>query len=467
MPSLRCACLLLLALLPLACQPAHRYPAPERLQPPKKDESEAETLNPIWSWIEVKPRPDVPIRFIHESSPEWARLPKFWNHVPPTASLGLPPLQAGAALVLAEPLEVVKIKLPRGLPELEALLPAANPPTVLRWQLGKKIFAAPLLKAGADILACATCHQPGHGFTQDRLHPLGGVFNTLGLLNVAYNRHQFWDGRAVSLEETIVRSLADEQPDKEANPARSHRWGGLVKELSTDKQYREQFYRVFGVEQPTQDTIAKALATYLRTILTGDSLYDRAEGERVRTKAAALTTAHFLPFLDDKALAGLDAEKLKKEEVARQLARGAELFFGKARCAVCHNGPLFTDHDFHNIGLSEDNLPPPGQETGRFAQMPIGLKEARLIGAFRTPTLRGLPRTEPYFHDGKRRTLRQVVDFFNLHVDYDNPYLAPMLHDAGQEGRLNLDVEDSDALVLFLMSLDGMPVDPVVVSATK
>jgi cytochrome c peroxidase len=458
--SLRLACALaLLTLASQGCRRAARYPA---LTPAVPEEAKTPALPPHWAWLPVEPRPDVPLVFVPETSPEWKRLPKFWNHFPPapagmrTVHLGLLPLQAAAALTLADTLETVKIKVPLGLPDPRPLLPEANPPTLGRWQLGKKLFSDPVLQVGADSYACATCHDPRRGFTQPRDVAVGSTRNTLSLINVVYNRSQFWDGRVGALEETLVRALTDEKPADESDAPRTHRWGGLVATLAGNAEYRQQFRRVFGIAQPTQDASAKALATYLRTLLCGDALVDEAERERRQHEAPVLLSEHFLPFLAEKAMQALEAEKMNKGDVARQLARGAALFHGKAGCVSCHGGPLFTDRDFHNIGLGErDSTPPAGAETGRFAVVPIGLKESRLIGAFRTPTLRALPRTAPYFHDGKRRSLREVVAFFALHVDVDNPYLAPALRARAADVRLDFDVQDSDALVLFLNALDG------------
>jgi cytochrome c peroxidase len=417
--DVRSICRVVLALgllLPLACQGAGRYPAPGSATNP---ETPAEVkLPPHWAWLPIQPRPDVPIRFIAPTHAEWDTLPRFWNHFPPvpagmrTIHLGLPALQAAAALVAADQLEVIKIKVPRGLPDPNPLISAANLPTFGRWRLGKKLFSEPLFHVGADVFACITCHQPDHGFAQPRNVSLHGTRNTQSLLNVVYIRQQFWDGRVRALEETLARSLEDEQVHDDS-VLTTHRWGGIVKTLAEDKEYRAEFQRVFGIEQPTQDTIAKAVATYLRTLMSGDSLVDRADAERAKQKSNSLAAEHFLPLLDEKTLQMLGVDKMAKDETARKLARGSELFHGKARCAVCHPGPLYTDHGYHNVGLGEKDDP----DTSRFGVVPIGLKEARFIGAFRTPTLRALSRTAPYFHDGKRRTLREVVAFFNLHVD--------------------------------------------------
>ena len=156
---------------------------------------------------------------------------------------------------------------------------------------------------------------------------------------------------------------------------------------------------------------------------------------------------------------------------AALLHKGHELFHGKAGCVTCHHGPLFTDHDYHNIGYpGKDGAPDVGVETGRSVQVPVGLKEWRLVGAFRTPSLRNLARTAPYFHDGSHATLRIVVEFYNGGVQ-PSFHLAAPLKDAILPGRLDekdtrpppphLTDAEKEALVIYLRSLQGGPVDAV------
>ena len=383
-----------------------------------------------------------------------------------TAHIGLPPLQAVSAPVMADEMEIIRIKVPRGLPDPARLIPAANPPTYGKWRLGKKLFFDRILRAGVDTYACATCHDPGHGFTEKRPRTVNGRYNTPSLINAVYNRTQFWDGRVGTLEEVLVRSLDDERPalpgENRDPPEVSHSWGGLVAELAANPRYRLQFEAVFGIAQPTQDAIAKALATYMRTILSADSLYDRAHDEKQRVGAKTLEAPHFLAGLDKDAIRSIGDGKLTREEAARKVVLGSQLFHGKAKCAVCHPGPLFTDHEFHNVGLNlEDGFPPPDKLTGRILAVPPGLKDNRQVGAFKTPTLRALPRTDRYFHDGKWVSLHSVVQFFNREI-LATPYLADALRDGRKEQQLGLTDAEIDALVLFLEALDGQPVDPVV-----
>lgn len=129
-------------------------------------------------------------------------------------------------------------------------------------------------------------------------------------------------------------------------------------------------------------------------------------------------------------------------------------------CFRCHGGRTFSDNQFHNLGIGFPSRP--GQEVGRFARVPVGQKDRYLIDAYKTPTLRNLPRTGPYFHNGEKRTLREVVEFYNLGAQRNN-YLDPEL--LGKDGRtrlLELNDADIDALALFLAALAGGEVDAVV-----
>ena len=459
------------------CQRANRYPPTSVAKAALPDEKPS--AKPIWSWQMplYEPFGDVPIVFVAHGHKEWEGLGSYWNNFPPrpggmrTIHLGQTPLAIAALMVAANHVEVLKIKVPLGLPDPTPHIPAANLPTLKKWELGRRIFFAKKL-GGVDALACASCHKPARGFSEDRAVTLSGMRNTQSLVNVVYNRHQFWDGRATALEEVLVRTLNDElMPDEKAFgplPQETHRWGGLVRAFDSDIDERTRFEMAFGIKQPTQDAIAKALATYLRTILAGDSLYDRAEQTRRRNKARELLAEHFALQLDASALAALGVSKESKEAVAPKLERGHRLFHAKG-CAVCHPAPLFTDHDFHNVGIGESmRFRQSGEETGRFPHVPIGLKEARFVGAFRTPSLRGLAPTAPYFHDGSASDLLSVVKYFNASVN-DNRYLAaPLRADAtGQAKMLDMNDDDMTALVLFLRALDGEPVDGVVTAAPK
>src|SRR5581483_2252374 len=316
-----CVCLLM-----AGCKPAERYVARSK-KPAEKEKEIKITPPPHWAWLDVRDTWDVPIVFVPSTSPEWSKLRNFWNFYPAAvpgtttlSALGQHPLGAALALVASLHAEAIKIKVPRGLPDPAPFIPSSNPPTYAKWKLGKKIFFEDkLLVSGADRVSCAFCHQPTNAFCDGQA--TSGGFNTLSLINVVYNKRQFWDGRVRHLEQTIVRDLKDEPAPGLEVPAdlgRKHIWAGLVPKLDKRDDYVDAFRQVFGT-RPTLDTISKALATYTRTILSGSSLYDWAEYKR--GKAARLKAEHFEAYLDAATLKGLEAGKKDKSQVAQELLR--------------------------------------------------------------------------------------------------------------------------------------------------
>ncbi len=474
-----CKLLVVLMLASTGCQKAHRFPATP-VAKIAKDKAEAKA---IWGWVTPESAPrDMPIRFVASDRPEWRDLKTFWNHFPPlaagmrTSHIGQPPLGIVAGFVLLDDLDAIAIKVPRGLPDPTSRIPASNPLTYGKWRLGKKVFFDRVLTAGTTSMSCAECHQPGHGFAEPSALSQEGTRNTLSLLNVVYNREQFWDGRVRSLEEVLVLSLDDEL-DAGASRLKvleSHRWGGVAQRLDKDADYRAEFRLIFGIDRVTQDAVAKALACYLRTILSGDSLYDRAcaDGEKTPT-AEQLAKA-----MSDDAVKRLEvvlpasANPPNRDSLAKQIAHGQSLFHGKAGCALCHPPGGFTNHQYYNVLVGDSGMAQAksGHETGRFKALPIGLKDPSLRGAYRTPTLRNLSATAPYFHDGSRPTLPMAIEYFGMHLDKGHPLLAPPLRELlaktppevpGSHPSL-LNQEEGAAVLLFLLALDGRPVDPII-----
>ncbi len=297
-------------------------------------------------------------------------------------------------------------RLPLGL-DLYMPVPGDNPLTREKVELGRKLFSDPILSRDKS-LACVGCHDPERGFTDGRAVSVG-VFGRVGtrsvptLVNRAYGTSFFWDARTSSLEEQVLQPI---QHPKEMDMTLKD----VVEELRRDMQYSELFQAVFG-RIPTHVDLAKALASYARTILSGDAPIDRyLNGER-------------------------DALSERERE-------GLRLFRGKGNCTACHVGPNFTDERFHNTGIAWRNgdlLDP-----GRFKV--TSKKEDQ--GAFKTPTLREIPRTAPYMHDGSLATLEEVIEFYNRGGN-PNPYLDPELRP------LQLTAEEKKSLLAFLRSLSG------------
>jgi cytochrome c peroxidase len=471
--------------LSVGCERASRYPAEPKFAvaaPESGTKKNQLIVPPYLGWLPTKVQDnDIPIVFVHSSqAKEWQELPEFWNHVPPpvlgkrTMHLGQSPLGAVASLFAGDETDrrrVIKIRVPLGLADPTATVPEANPMTYLRWRLGKQLFFDRRWLTADGNRSCATCHDAESGFTE-RAPPRGEPWmKAPSLINCAFNKHQFWDGRVRYLEEVLQRQLEEEEGPAPLEPGggtaeKKHSWGGIVARLSQQPDLVQGFEAAFGIDMPTVDATAKALAVYLRTILSGNSLYDQARRNARADGKAPPQAKDFEPLLTEPILRALGRDKGDKKKVAVELAAGADLFFAKrTRCVACHTGWNFIDNSFHNVSIREStDLQEPGKENGHFARLPFGRKDPRMRGAFKTPSLRNLPQTYPYFHDGHCRTLEQVVQHYNKGIHnryYGN--LDPVLKD-GPNNVLELDLSDADVnvLALFLRSLNGEPVPSVI-----
>lgn len=288
-------------------------------------------------------------------------------------------------------------------------VPTDNPITDAKVELGKKLFFDPRL-SGNNWISCATCHNPSMGFTDGLPRMLGGPSakeggrNTPTIINSAYNLSQFWDGRAATLEEQALGPILN--PDE----MNAGTLDALVKELSEIPGYVNAFKEVFGTGV-TAEGIAKAIATFERTIIFADSPFDR--------------------YVLGEEDAMSDAAK-----------RGMELFLGKAECILCHNGPNFTDNQFHNIGVPAAG--PLKEDLGRYN---VTKKEADK-GAFKTPTLRNITETGPYMHNGFFPTLFEVVQFYNGGGGRTENK-SPLIH------ALHLTPQEVKDLIEFMKALTG------------
>lgn len=310
---------------------------------------------------------------------------------------------SAAALVLAA---APPLSPPLGLDAFMPV-PSDNPISAAKAALGRKLFLDPILSADRSI-SCASCHDPERSFTDDRPRAVG-VFDRVGtrrvpkLLNRGYGRSFFWDGRISTLEEQVLQPVINPlEMDLELSEA--------VTRLTANPGYLSAFRQAFGRE-PNADDLARALASYVRTILSGDSRYDRY-------------------------VAG-DAGALDEEE-----RMGLEVFRGKGNCVTCHLGPNLTDERFHNtgVGYTDGRF----EDDGRFAV--TGRESER--GAFKTPSLRNVALTAPYMHDGSIPTLEEVV------ADYDNGG-TPNPHLDREIRKLGLTDSEKAALAAFMRALTG------------
>ena len=250
---------------------------------------------------------------------------------------------------------------PAGLPPVSH--PKDNLPTEEKIALGKQLYFDGRLSVDNKV-SCATCHDPAKGFSNGEQFATGiegkkGGRNSPTVINAALQQFQFWDGRSKSLEE---QALGPVQNPIEMNMTLDV----LLPKLNEIEGYKRQFQKVFGTDV-TSEGIAKAIAAYERTILSGDAPYDRFKA----------------------------GDKTALSESAQ---RGMKLFFNKANCVACHAGPNFTDNGFHNIGL-------PGNDEGRSVISKSGGDK----GSFKTPTLREIAKSGPYMHDGSLKTLEEVL----------------------------------------------------------
>jgi cytochrome c peroxidase len=301
-------------------------------------------------------------------------------------------------------------KVPLGLKAPD--VPGDNPVTDAKRDLGKILYFDKRLSADGTV-SCATCHDPNKGWS-DRAPVSTGIHGQKGgrsaptVLNSAYMAVQFWDGRAKSLEEQAKGPIQ--------NPIEmGFTHDACVAKLSSIKGYEPLFRKAFGDGKVSIDRVAQAIATFERTILTGNSPYD-------------------------------------KKAMSASAARGRALFHGKANCAICHDGFNFSDSDFHNLGVGmQKEIAKP--DLGRRDQT----KEKADTGKFKTPTLRNLADTAPYMHDGSQKTLAEVVDFYDRGGE-KNEQLD------GRIKPLKLTAQEKTDLLAFLDALNG---DKVLVKFPK
>ncbi len=356
---------------------------------------------------------------------------------PQTEGKARPIPQAGP---LAGPKSLQQVGLPAA--RTRAAIPPDNPQTPAKIALGERLFFDGRLSADGTV-ACSTCHDPAHAFTDGRPTSIGikgraGQRNSPTVLNALYNKTQFWDGRAKTLEDQaalpIVNPVEMGQPSLDA----------AVAQIAAITEYQQAFQGVFS-RPPNGLDLLRAIASYERTQLSFDSPFD-----------------HFI--------AG------DKNAIDDSAKRGWQLFNTRARCNKCHalseakrDTTTFTDNDFHNIGIGmirhnvvalarqAEQLVNSGDAAaidraaiqtdmsalGRF----LITKKDTDIASFKTPDIRNVLVTGPYFHDGSQETLWDVMDHYNKGDGLQNPYLDTDIQP------LALTEADIDDVVAFMASL--------------
>jgi cytochrome c peroxidase len=357
---------------------------------------------------------------------------------PPALAPGhAPPLPAPGAL--AEPRSSNQVGFPLALTQY-----VISPTTIThaRSALGEKLFFEPRL-SGDGTIACASCHNPARAFTDGRplsvgIHGRVGQRNAPSILNALYNKNQFWDGRVTTLEQQAALPIAN--PFEMGSATTSE----AVSKIADDKDYQPEFMQAFGRTVNEKDVLS-AIAAYERTLASFDSPFD-----------------HFI--------AG------EKDAISDAAQRGWQLFNTKARCNLCHaltdnqwDPVLFMDNDFHNIGVGifRHHVAPLAQRAerevtqgdlpsidtaaitselsvlGRF----LVTRKKEDIASFKTPGLRNLLVTGPYFHDGSMQTLWDVMDHYNKGDGIKDPWLDKDMQPLG------LTEFEIDDVVAFLASL--------------
>jgi cytochrome c peroxidase len=337
--------------------------------------------------------------------PAW---PPVWPPVWIVArATGLLWLSLLPALVRPEnrPPAAADFRTPLGLPPIP--WPEDNPYSPARAELGRTLFFDGRLSANG-IVSCAFCHEPDHAFAGSTALSRGvngkpEARRTPTLINRAWGKSQFWDGRAPTLEAQVVVPLTNPN-EMGMTPEQA------VQKISGIQGYAPLFAAAFGDSAVTFDRITKAIATFERTIVSGNSAYDRY-------------------------LAG------DKSALTRRQKDGLDFFNKKGECAECHSGPNFTNEKFANLGIgSAQANPDPGRED-------ITEKRGDL-GRFKTPTLRDLARRAPYMHDGSEKTLSDVLDVY-AKGGLPNPHLDTRLTP------FYLDQETRQDVLAFLDALNG------------
>ena len=280
-----------------------------------------------------------------------------------------------AAMLACEKKETADFKpeilaLPQPLARYEAMeVPADNPTTPEKAALGRQLFFDKRL-SGDESRSCYFCHVCEHGLT-DGLPKAIGAFNkqlprsSPTLWNIGYHKMFYWDGRSPSLEKQAMAAW------QLGNMGAKDHEAEILAKINGLQGYRSQFQKVFGGEA-TAENMMQALSAFERTIISGDTAWDRWQA-------------------GDQSAAS-DAAK-----------RGWDVF-KEAKCNNCHDGVLLTDQQFHNVGIGMDAAEP---DKGRFN----ATKKDEDTGAFMTPTLRDIAKSAPYFHDGSIATLEDAVDF--------------------------------------------------------
>lgn len=314
------------------------------------------------------------------------------------------------------------LNIPDHFPQMQ--IPDDNPMTKEGVELGRKLFYETRLSRDNSI-SCSSCHLPENGFSDPNKFSIGvdgaiGRRQSMALVNLGWQQFFFWDGRAQTLEDQIFEPIRD-PVEMDFN------WLDAVSRLKQDVDYRNMFYKAFDVEEFDSTHVSKAIAQFLRTMISSRSKYDVMYKER-----------------SDIPLNNWEKDVINNE-VTQQEWNGFDLFFSLlgGDCLHCHDGALMQVNLFSNNGLDatfEDDL-------GRYEVTGNPMDKGR----FKAPTLRNIELTAPYMHDGRFTTLEEVVAHYSFGV-IESETIDPMM-EFSHQGGVQLDPEEQAQLVAFLKTL--------------
>lgn len=311
-------------------------------------------------------------------------------------------------VILIEGPTPYELDVPSHFPPVE--IPIENPLTVEGIELGRHLFWDTRM-SGNNTISCASCHAPQYAFSDNTPFSAGvngdlGKRNAMVLQNLAWVDEFLWDGAIHSLEEQILLPVMD-------STEMDNTWSNFLNEIRYDNQYRELFYNAFGTLEPDSILAAKAIAQFLRTMISGNSKYDK-----VLRYEANFTPDENAGFSSFNSLTGGD-------------------------CFHCHGGILGTDLSYKNNGLDDFPI-----DSGR--GLVTGLESDNF--KFKVPSIRNIEYSAPYMHDGRFNNLDQVIGFYSTGIHSNSPNLDPLIEFASQGG-VQLNPTERSQLKAFLLTL--------------
>ena len=346
---------------------------------------------------------------------KFARILVFGSVLALTSCGGSEPAKTDETAKPAEPPPPTELKVETGIEPMT--VPVDNPITPEKVALGKMLFFDKRLGKDAKM-SCETCHLPEKGWADAKQFSIKfdgkpNTRNTPTLYNVGFYKEWYWDGRAATLEAQIKAAWRGQMGADDMVSAE------IAKTINGIEGYKTAFMSAMGGEA-TPDNIVQALASFVRTIRSEDSAWDKFE-------------------------------KGDKTAVSDEVRAGFEIFRAenKAQCSLCHTPPLYSDKLYHNIGIGQDK-PMPDTGRGKILADKQDPGADAMMGAFKTPSLRSVTDTGPYFHDGSAKTLDEAVSTL-LKGGIDNPHKDEKLK------ARTITAPEKGALIAFLKALSPTP----------